>query len=63
MFLALNSVPDNYASAKKAFLHLLKLHVTNNLKMLHDRPFHKELITTFVIGVFHLPGEILTLNK
>lgn len=55
-------MPDNHASAKVAILHQSKMHVSEN-SMSYDRPLLNGFITTFVINVSHLSGEIITFEK
>lgn len=45
-----NAVPDNYASAKLAFVvHPFKVNVPKNSSTPYDRPMLKEFITTFIL--------------
>lgn len=56
-------VPDNYASAKVAFLHTLKMQFRKNLYIPNANPLSKEYTSSFVFSVFHLTGKILTFKN
>lgn len=45
------TVPDNYASAKMAFMHPSKVQVLKNSNMPFDRLLLKTFITTFIFVV------------
>lgn len=59
-YLMVNTVPDQYASTKVAFLHPSKLHVSKISNMSKNIIDHclKRVLTTFVIDVSLLSGEI-----
>lgn len=54
---------NNYASAKVAILHPLKIQFRENLYKTNDRLLPREYIATFAFNVYHLTGEIFTLHQ
>lgn len=64
MDVTINTVPDSCASAKVAFLHPLGMQFRGGLYVPGDGPLSGEyILTTFVLSVFNLTGEIFTFEN
>lgn len=63
-FFIINTVPDNYASAKMAFLYPIRMyiHIFLYTCISIDRPSPEGDITNFVFSVSRLTDEIFTLK-
>lgn len=53
---------SNYACAKVAYLHLVKMTFLKSPFLLNKRPLHEKYIITFVFVLSYLPGDIFTCN-
>lgn len=61
----MDTVSDNYVSAKVASLHPSQLHVSKTSNMTYDRPLSKELVNTFtaIVHASHLSEETSTFKE